>query len=69
MPTISPFIASSKDSMDFSFLKEETEAESVGAPGDPDSVPLQGIGHTAAGMLCISLSYDTTMYIQMSLKN
>ena len=69
LPTISPFVAQSKDSTDFSHLEERTEAESEGAPGDPDCVSLQGIGYTTAGMLCISLSCYTIMYIQMSQKS
>ena len=64
---MSPFVAPSKDSTDFSLLEEGSEAESVGAPGVPDCVSLQGIGYTAADMFCISLSCDAMIYyIQMS---
>ena len=69
IPTISPLVAPSKDSTDFSLFEEGREAESVRAPGDPDCVSLHGIGYTAAGMFCISLSYDAMMYIQMSQRN
>ena len=66
IPTISPFVAPSKDSTDFSFFEKGREAESVRAPGDPDCVSLHGIGYTPADMFCIRLSCDTIMYIQMS---
>ena len=69
IPTISLFVAPSKDSTDFSLFEKGGEAESVRAPGDPDCVSLQGIGYTAAGMFCICLSCDTIMYIQMSQRN
>ena len=59
-------VAPSKDSTNSSLREEETEAESEGVSGNPDYVSLQGISDTAAGMFCISLSCDTTMYIQMS---
>ena len=52
LPTISPFVAPSKDSTDFSLLEEGREAESEGAPGVPQSFPSQGIEFTTAGMLC-----------------
>ena len=64
--TISPFVAPSKDFTELSLLEEGREAGSVGAPGDPDCVSLQGNCYTAAGMFCRSLSCNTTMYIQMS---
>ena len=66
IPTISPFVASSKDSTDFSLFEEGRESESVRAPSHPDCVSLHGIGYTAAGMFCICLSCDTMMYIHMS---
>ena len=69
IPTISPFVAPSKDSTDFSLFGKGREAESVRAPGDPDCVSLHGFGYTAAGMFCICLSCDTIMYIQMSQKS
>ena len=50
IPIISPFVVSSKESTDFSLFEEGRESESVRAPGDPDSVPLNGISYIAAGM-------------------
>ena len=66
IPTTPLFVALSKDSTDFCLFEEGREVESVRAPGDPDCVSLHGICYTAAGMLCICLSCDTIMYIQMS---
>ena len=66
IPTISPCLAPSKDSTDFSLFEEGREAESLRAPGDPDCVSLHGICYIAAGMFCVCLSCDTIMYIQMS---
>ena len=53
--TISPFVAPSKDSTDFSLLEEGAEAESMGAPGVPDCISVQGIGYTTTGMFCITV--------------